>query len=747
MQSAEIRSVNGLPTLFVDGRPEVPMLFFGNTEVAGHEDIVASEIRLAAAAGVHLHSVCTHLDVRPPADPAAGGRRDLSRAFQALDTAIGADPDACILLRVNLCLYGRRALAWEREHPGEAMRFAVAPAASGSGMVDEDGRWVEQDTMVSLASDEWLACAEATLLDLAEAVEAHPVYSRHLLGYHIAGAETGEWFHFQLRERGLDLSPANARGFRRFLAYRYGTPEALRRAWALPDGDGPATFDAVALPADLPGNDRSLPAERTLLTRPDDRRFIDYADYASDLVADRILRLARCGRAATRGRRLIVFFYGYHFDLYDARTGHFQLNRILASPDIDALSSPICYTDRNEGGVGALMGPVDSVHRHGKLWFVENDLRTFHVLRSGPYGDWVPSIPDLPTLREVYRREAGTLLAHGTGSWHMDLFAKGWHALPEIWQEIASLKKAVEDWRQQNGPLSPETVLLVDEAGLSLSAHAEALGMNLLYRFRLEFYRAGLRFGLFTLEDFLDGRVPSARLAFLAGGFALSRDTAVRLAQRLREQACGLVWMHGPGRTADEDVAALLGFGLRRVEGPMQSLAMAAAGPSTLAEALSARGAGFQPPAMGDAGRGGGVSAASPAWTLAEPDPGATVLAAYAEGPLAGYPAFVCARVEGTRRWFFGGMAMSAGLVREVARSSGIPVLLETPDTCIAGNRTVTIHSDGSPGIREVARIRPGPVLELHTGRRFEAGEPLRLEMPPHSTRTLVFLSEEEPTL
>ena len=716
MKRADIHSVHGMPALFVDGKRIPPILFFGNTEVAGHEDIIGEEIRLAAATGIHLHSVCGMADIVPRLE--SGGRRDFSNLFRAMDVAIDNDPEALILLRVNLCLYGARANDWERTHPGDRMVFAVAPA-EGSGMVDEQGRWVENDSMVTIASDAWLSCAIDAFRELSAEVDAREPYATHLLGYHIAGAETGEWFHFQLRERGIDLSDTNAKAFRLWLTSRYG-----------------GSFDDEPLPADIPGNDRSLPADRTLLDRPKDQRYIDYADYASDLVADRILEFARAAREVTGGRRLLVFFYGYHFDLYDARTGHFRLGRILASPDIDALSSPICYTDRNEGGVGALMGPVDSVHLHGKLWFVENDLRTFLTVRDIPFRDWVPPLPDLSAIREVYRREAGTLMVHGCGCWYMDLFAKGWHSNPAIWEEVGRLRDLVSDWQAHAGPLAPDVAVVVDERSMSSVAHAEAAGMNLLYRFRLEFHRAGIRVGFYLLEDIEEGRVPSAKAVFLLDPFDLSDDRAERLAQQLERQEAGLVFMHGSGATSEQAVRRLTGMRLASTEAGPWPLSMDLEG---FARELSESGAALQPPAMGDAGRGGGDPTASPVWSVAE---GAdSVLGRYAKGGAKGCVSFASNRSKGRLRLFFGGMAMSAALIREVCRRMDVPLFLETFDAFQAGNGVAVIHADRVDGTRTVHFPGTCDVLDVFTGNRSLAVDALDLEMPAKTTRILIFTS------
>ena len=42
--------------------------------------------------------------------------------------------------------------------------------------------------------------------------------------------------------------------------------------------------------------------------------------------------------------------------------------------------------------------------------------------------------------------------------------------------------------------------MLVDEDGMFLQGHADCLGVNLLYRTRISFYRAGVQFGIAVMR-------------------------------------------------------------------------------------------------------------------------------------------------------------------------------------------------------------------------------------------------------
>jgi len=698
MSTARIVRHNGLPKLEIDGRIEAPIFFFVNTDIKTHFDVSALGVQYSRDAGMHLYSVCCVLPVNP--DLKINNKRNFQIAFDALDVAIDNDDQAKILIRINVSIYGESALEWGKRYPDDLMRFLVN-SNDGSSMVNENGEWTNTDTMVTITSDDWLREAAETLREFINEIEHHEKYSKHVIGYHIAGAETGEWFHFQMREKGLDVSNTNLRTYRRWLKEKYGTVDRLNNAW----GKNFRGYDEVPLPVDIPGNDRSKSAERTLFISDKDAEYIDYSLYCSEIMADRILKLARVAKSLVEDRKLIVFFYGYYFDLYDSRTGHFSLNKILESPDIDALSSPICYTDRNEGGVGAYMSPVESIHSYGKLWLVENDLRTFMTVRQSPFFDWVPPIKSLENVIQVYKREAGSLLVHGTGCWYMDLFAAGWQAHPLIWKAIRKIKDLVEQNINQTSQLCPDVAVLVDEKSMAVCAHAEAVGMNLLYKTRLEFYRAGVSFGLYELKDFIDGKVPSAKLAVLLNPFNLDMEMANALRRQLDKQNCSVLWMHGLGITPGEAFNLVTGMRINQIDGEMLSLKMDVLPQIQVKDNVIVSQKGIDIPYILGVGMGNIVQESNPAYYVEDAK---TVLATYSEGELSGKISFAV----NEKAAFFGGLSLNADIIMMLASIFGIHIYNHDKLAMHIGDKVICVHNAEKPNETTIYLKEPKKVCE-----------------------------------
>ena len=179
---------------------------------------------------------------------------------------------------------------------------------------------------------------------------------------------------------------------------------------------------------------------------------------------------------------------------------------------------------------------------------------------------------------DVLTREAAQMLAHGLGCWYMDLGAHGWFQHPMIWQQIQKLHGLYRKLQPALRPAAPEVAVLVDEDGMFLQGHADCLGVNLLYRTRLSFYRAGVEFGMYTASDFEAGMLPHVKVAFYLSPFAITAERAEKIRAAAAKNGTSLVFLHGFGKTEPAVVKALTGMEIAAVEGGICDLAMEGSG-------------------------------------------------------------------------------------------------------------------------------------------------------------------------
>jgi beta-galactosidase len=169
-------------------------------------------------------------------------------------------------------------------------------------------------------------------------------------------------------------------------------------------------------------------------------------------VADSICHFAGIIKDKTDRRLVIGSFYGYILELTDARFGSHALSRVLRCPDIDFLSSPSSYMNSRAPGIDAAnMSVLDSIKLHGKLYFTENDNRTYLTrpisecrpdsCKAGTYrgGVWDgPSQPEVSlwVLRSCFARN----LTHGVGQWWFDMWG-GWFADAAIMADMKAYRE------------------------------------------------------------------------------------------------------------------------------------------------------------------------------------------------------------------------------------------------------------------------------------------------------------------
>jgi hypothetical protein len=539
VHEARVRVMNGVPCLFINGVPTPPVLFFSNPEQC--PDYLAKyqrpQVKLAAQAGVHLYS----FPIQAPELSATGPV--YTRIEQRLQSFVADDPEALLILRI-----------WPPPWQGWA-EYARATEADFITHADQT-----RSTSVTLASDLFWEPANAVLAALIRHLEAGP-YGRHILAYHVGGP-VSELFPEGYREQGPDISGANTARFRAWLRAHYGGDAALAAAW----GQAGVTLATAAVPRGEPGRfpmhqERAGEPVRMLYALPAERDWVDYGEFTSDITADRVLDWARLIKRETRGRKLVVFFFGYSFELVGSFNGHGGLMRVLECPDVDVLVGPLSYTERTAGEPAGFMAPVDSVTGHGKLWLNEDDTRTHCVnesdvpawLKDSMFGSRSKSLKETLNLLD---RNLGALVAHRAGTWWMDLGGCGAFSDPPLWDLLKTRLPLLRETLAAPAPYPPEVAVLVHDAS-KLVVRSDWTGFyQTLMDFRNQCAKSGAAVGWYTLEDFLAGRVPPCKAYLFPNAFFLTEAQIEALRQRLREQRCLAVWAYAPGCVGPAGFAA-----------------------------------------------------------------------------------------------------------------------------------------------------------------------------------------------
>ncbi|MBC7776563.1 MAG: hypothetical protein H7246_14105, partial [Phycisphaerae bacterium] len=152
-QTAEIRSLNGQPTLFLNQQPELPFMY-ALTHVTGGrwswEELPAHNLRQMGEAGVRLFQIDLWLeDIWKEKEPSL----DMALVKRQIRGVLDACPGAAVMVRLHV----NAPLWWNRSHLEECVQYADGPLQdlpSGLPFNHEDGD-ILRANRASLASELW----------------------------------------------------------------------------------------------------------------------------------------------------------------------------------------------------------------------------------------------------------------------------------------------------------------------------------------------------------------------------------------------------------------------------------------------------------------------------------------------------------------------------------------------------------------------------------------------------------------
>ena len=648
-------------------------------------DEYESQVQLAAGAGVHIHSFGIPLPW-----PKAGSEPDWRGVDDAVELTLRNDPEGLLMPRFGCA----PPQWWLDEHPGHSMLFS-------------DG---ETRTM-SMASELWLEECLRNVRALVRHCEEK--YGDQFIGYHPCGQHTGEWFYERSWESVLsDFSPAMQEGFRKWARGEYGTEAALREAW----GDGAVTFEAASVPT----ADEQLATSIGFFRDPQgERKIIDYFRYKQLAMEQPLEAIARVIKEETDRQKLVVLFYGYTFDMHGTpmgpqSTGHLAMGRMLKCPDVDILTSPISYLDRELGGAGLFMSAVDSVRDSGKLWLNEDDTRTYLTPEESGYG----RVDSPQGTHWVHQRNFAQMLPRRLACWYMDLGAAGWLDGPDIWENIDGLRQIYEQALPREQTWAPEVAVIVDEESPYYTKCDRAMHSPLVYQMRSQCARLGAPVRIHLMSDLREGRVPKAKAYLLLNCFHLSAED-----RRLTDQACdgaAAVWFYGGGFLADgaDDANLAPGTGMALSRGTPQ--------PSRISVEDCIWTEGLQAETFGN------DTVLDPLWTVEEAE-GVEVIGRYADGTAA------AAIRKGNRglRAYIGSLHTPAKLLRNILSEAGVHLYSDTDDVIMADTEFLGIAATEA-GNKRLMLPETSTVVDALSGETVaEGAREFELDMQLGETRLL----------
>lgn len=395
---SRIVKTNGIPEIEVEGKiinTNAYVTYF--TENETYADFTS--------AGYDLYSICTYFTILPINEDTGftGARSGIFEHKNAPDYS-EFDNDMALLLKKNPNamvfprIYISMPLWWVKENPKECIVCGVTP----------EGREM-------MFSDKFLSDGGELLRQFIRHAQSMP-YANNIIGYQVSGGTTQEWFHF-----GRDGSFCE-NAFPYFKRYMAENHPSINVDFE----------DFMA------------------------RKYEDfYVDFSNDSAADTVEYFSKVAKEECGFNQIIGTFYGYSVEVQMPLGGTHSLSRIIDSPYVDFICSPVSYAGvRSLGEDWVTMLPEDSLKLHGKMYVAEADIRTFlsrfpdecreDIILTVPYRSpiWLGGPTEELSICQI-RKPFAKLLTRSRGSWWFDMWG-GWYASEKLMEEL-KLQKQISD--------------------------------------------------------------------------------------------------------------------------------------------------------------------------------------------------------------------------------------------------------------------------------------------------------------
>lgn len=443
---AELRSTGSRTTMYVDGKPMVPRIWKGGKK--GEWEAVEQ----FGKCGFNIFKIQVELREVWKKD----GSVDTRKIREDMRRCLKVNPDAMLLFQLSV----RPRRNWGIDNPGEVFmngkgEYAVFQNVRVVGYtpkpIDEGGRYAA----FSYMSEKFTEDMGAVIKCVFEDVESWPE-SKNLVATYVCGGTDNQWLDLfdnssSAKRQAADYSPASVRSFRTFLREKYGTADAMRKAWGRDDVE---SFDSVQVPSE----DSFWTKERTFFrlhgaspesdwrhcwARSTNRMRLHFARIIKETTGGRVLVGSYCPHGGLEGFPLI--------SKSDTKT-------LLESPHYDFFAVVPAYA-RDFSDPIRVACFTGSCVRRGKLYISELDLRNAEVGTWGLWGtDFWRENHNAVTFRRKAIQYAADAFVHG-GSYHACDMSGGYYNTPAAMETWTAVNRIADHVRPL--PVSPNHVAIV----------------------------------------------------------------------------------------------------------------------------------------------------------------------------------------------------------------------------------------------------------------------------------------------
>ncbi len=557
---AEIRKHNGISTIFIDGVPHTSPAAFIRTRTRDESNNVTVHFdkeyfESLGESGVKLYFIeCNTLWLQPDA---------LKIFDEEARLLLDAIPDAYIIARFGM----HPTNEWILRNPDECVKYS--DGESPSAHLFTESYEAEMPHWYSLCSHKWREDAGKALVETWKEVMKLPYYDRIICCFPTGGS-TSEWGYKvplvdSKNKRCLGYSKAFKREFSDYLLRKYGTDDALQKAWNDPTAtiadpsvptyeehyfSGAVDGHAANPPQKMRANAEVPPAINY------GTHFGSFIDFENHM---RVYDFYRCWHEGTARSqvyfaklikeispdRLVGTCYGAQGCSDVVRSGRSAGTRlIMESGAIDFVENPSVYENRWPGGSTAQRVVQDSYTLHNMVYMCQDDTRT---LAENRFFKEKYHVFDMEDSINIMKREFGKCVCDDMKQWWFDQLVGGKrYNYPEI---LALLKKQHEIQKEAyslDRTKQREIAYIFSEESITSVSHQTTRDLIELFR-SYEMNYVGASGDQYYHNDMADPLMPSYKMYVFFNVFVLTEKEREVIKAKLKKDNAVAVWVYGSG--------------------------------------------------------------------------------------------------------------------------------------------------------------------------------------------------------
>lgn len=590
-----------------------------------------------------------------------------------------------------------------KRHPEELIKYG-----SGARPVFTGDHLRNPMMRPSMASGHWMKECGNVVAEIVRKLEQSPAGKR-IVAYMPFYGIYSEWHYYGMPKDLPDTGAAMTEAFRKFLRKKYGSDEALRRAWN--------RQDVTLTTAQVPVRERLNPAMPDLRDPAADRGVLDYLECHAAVINACQAYFNRTVKNASGGRVLTGNYSGYFFGMgYPAEGWQTHTPEMLRSGDVDFQAAPYSYRFRGTGDCGLPRTVFETYARNGKFSILESDARTH--LSGDPNDGHSRSLAD--SVGQL-SRDFCNAATHGSGLWYYDFYG-GWYDRPEYLSLFSRLLKIMLE--KPDTTRNSEVAVVCDFDSVPFhtrSVNPNEFSLRLTSLTARELFYSGAPFDTVLWQD-----LPAAdyKVYIFVNSFHLTqkKQTAV---EQLRAQGKTLIFLYAAGSLTDSGIKVanmekFTGIKVQMIRSKAEQTVRLKTGGHAFTEGLEGKTFGL------------GV-AANPSFTVNDPD--AEILGTLTINGCS-FPALAVKQIGKSQSVYCAVPFLSRDFLRNIFRASGVHIYLKNNDDVLfASGGLVGLHTAGG-GMKELRLPEPSEKITqlLPEHKEIPGGTVIRFQTKPAAT-------------